>query len=145
MNTPQTSDKAARPAVAAPGPRKIPAPRVMPESAAYWRAADEGQLLIKKCNACGEAHHYPRDVCPYCMSTDTAWQPATGFGAVYSFSTMGKGEAAYTLTFVTLDEGVTILSNLVDCDPAMLRIGQPVQVVFKPTDGGHAVPMFTPV
>ncbi|MBB3181650.1 Zn-ribbon domain-containing OB-fold protein [Variovorax sp. Sphag1AA] len=124
--------------------RRIPAPRVLPESLHYWTAADEGRLLVKKCRACGEVHHYPRDICPHCLSADTEWLQAAGTGTVYSFSTMGKGEAAYTLAFVTLDEGVTLMTNLVDCDPAAVSIGQPVRVVFKPSDGGHAVPMFTP-
>ncbi|SEB24861.1 Zn-ribbon domain-containing OB-fold protein [Variovorax sp. YR216] len=124
--------------------RRIPAPRVLPESLPYWTAADEGRLLVKKCGACGEVHHYPRDICPHCLSADTEWLQAAGTGTVYSFSTMGKGDTAYTLAFVTLDEGVTLMTNLVDCDPAAVSIGQPVRVVFKPSDGGHAVPMFTP-
>ena len=33
--------------------RKIPAPRTLPETAAYWVAADEGRLLVKRCTACG--------------------------------------------------------------------------------------------
>jgi uncharacterized OB-fold protein len=124
--------------------RKIPPPRVLPESAAYWRAADEGRLLLKRCADCGEVHHYPRDICPFCLSANTEWLPAGGTGTVYSFSTMGQGDAAYTLAFVTLDEGVTLMTNLVDCDPRAVSIGQRVKVAFVPSDGGHAVPMFTP-
>lgn len=146
MSTPENTSKPAaeKPARPPAGPRKIPAPRVLPESLAYWQAADEGKLLVKKCNACGEVHHYPRDICPHCLSSDTVWQQAAGTGTVYSFSTMGQGDAAYTLAYVTLDEGVTLMTNLVDCDPAKVAIGDKVRVVFKPTDG-HAVPMFTPV
>lgn len=125
--------------------RKIPAPRVLPESLAYWHAADEGRLLLKKCRACGQAHHYPRDICPFCLSEETEWITATGTGTVYSFSTMGKGDDATTIAFVTLAEGVTLMTNLVDCDPAKVAIGQAVRVVFAPSQGGHAVPMFTPV
>lgn len=139
-----SQDKPARTAGPPPGPRRIPAPRVLPESLAYWQAADEGRLLVKRCTACSEVHHYPRDICPFCLSADTEWLTATGLGTVYSFSTMGTGEAAYTLAFVTLDEGVTLMTNLVDCDAARLFIGQRVKVVFVPSDGGHAVPMFTP-
>lgn len=124
--------------------RKIPVPQVLPETQAYWSAADEGRLLVKRCNSCGQFHHYPRDICPHCLSSDTVWQHALGTGVVYSFSTMGQGDAAYTLAFVTLDEGVTLMTNLVDCDPAQVRIGDPVRVLFKPSQGGHAVPMFTP-
>ena len=125
--------------------RKIPAPLVLPETQTYWTAADEGRLLIKRCNSCGKVHHYPRDICPHCMSADTAWQDALGTGTVYSFSTMGTGEAAYTLAYVTLDEGVTLMTNLVDCDPKAVRIGDKVKVVFRPSNGGHAVAMFTPM
>lgn len=125
--------------------RKIPAPRVLPETLAYWQAADEGRLLVKRCRACGQPHHYPRDICPHCLSDDTTWTDAQGTGTVYSFSTMGQGDAAYTIALVTLDEGVTMMSNLVDCDIAAMRIGQRVRVVFKPSEGGHAVPMFTAV
>lgn len=123
--------------------RKIPAPMVLPETLPYWQAADEGRLLLKRCNACGQPHHYPRDICPFCLSADTVWTDAAGTGTVYTYSTMGQGDAAYTLAYVTLDEGVTMLTNLVDCDPATLRIGLPVRVQFEPSQGGHAVPMFT--
>ena len=125
--------------------RKSPAPTVLPETQAYWTAADQGRLLVKRCNSCGQFHHYPRDICPHCLSSDTVWQDAAGTGTVYSFSTMGTGDAAYTLAFVTLDEGVTLMTNLVDCDPTQVRIGDKVRVVFQPSQGGHAVPMFTPL
>ena len=124
--------------------RKIPDPRVLPESLPYWQAADQGRLVVKRCRACGECHHYPRDICPHCLSADTEWIDAAGTGSVYSFSTMGQGDKAYTLAFVTLDEGVTLMTNLVDCDPAQIGIGQRVRVRFEPTDG-HAVPVFAPV
>ena len=125
--------------------RKIPAPRVLAETLAFWQAADAGKYLVKRCNSCGQAHHYPRDVCPFCHSDDTFWQESPGLGEVYSHSTMGKEDQAYTLAYITLDEGITVMSNLVDCDPRQVRIGQRVRVVFKPSEGGHAVPMFTPV
>lgn len=124
--------------------RRIPKPMVQAETAAYWQAADEGRLLVKRCSACGEFHHYPRDLCPFCLSDATEWVEATGTGTVYSFSTMGQGEAAYTLAYVTLDEGPTMLTNLVGAEPSAFAIGQPVRVVFTPSEGGPAVPMFTP-
>jgi uncharacterized OB-fold protein len=126
------------------GPRVIPAPRALPEALPFWEAAKEGRLLVKRCEDCGETHYYPRDICPHCLSGNTAWIESAGEGAIYSYSTMGKEEARYTLAYVTLDEGVTMLTNLVDCDPAALAIGQRVRVVFKPSDGGYPVPMFTP-
>lgn len=124
--------------------RKIPKPMVQAETAAYWQAADEGRLLVKRCSACGEFHHYPRDLCPFCLSDATEWVEAAGTGTVYSYSTIGQGDAAYTLAYVTLAEGPTMLTNLVGADPSAFAIGQPVRVVFTPSEGGPAVPMFTP-
>ena len=50
----------------------------------------------------------------------------------------------YAIAYVTLAEGPTMMTNIVDCDLDKIRIGQPVRLVFKPTDGGPPVPMFTP-
>jgi uncharacterized OB-fold protein len=38
-----------------------------------------------------------------------------------------------------------MLTNIVDCDPEKVRIGQKVRVVFKPAEGGGQLPMFTPL
>lgn len=124
--------------------RKIIAPCPHPETEHYWQAAAEGQLLLKKCSACEEFHYYPRAICPYCLSDKTEWIQSSGFGQVYSYSTMGKGDDAYILAYVTLDEGVTMLTNVVDCDARNLCVGLGVKVVFKPSDGGPPVPMFAP-
>jgi hypothetical protein len=45
---------------------------------------------------------------------------------------------------VTLAEGPTMMSNIVDCDFDTLRVGQQVSVVFKDTENGPPVPMFKP-
>lgn len=129
---------------APPASPRLPKPLVLPETAAYWQAADEGRLLVKRCRACGETHHYPRDICPFCLSDETEWHTCAGTGTVYAFSTMGSGAAAHTMAFVTLDEGPTVMSNLVNGEPSGWRIGQRVKVAFLPSEGGPAVPVFEP-
>ena len=124
--------------------RKIPKPMVQAETAAYWQAADEGRLLVKRCSACGEFHHYPRDLCPFCLSDATEWVEAAGTGTVYSFSTMGQGDAAYTLAYVTLAEGPTMLTNLVGAAPEAWHIGMAVQLRFQAAEDGTPVPVFAP-
>lgn len=124
--------------------RKIPAPKPNAENQPYFDAAAEGKLLIKRCAACGESHFYPRAICPFCFSDRTEWRQASGTGTIYSYSVMRRGAPVpYAIAYVTLAEGVTMLTNIVDCDFDSIRIGQPVKVVFKPTDGGPPVPMFT--
>ena len=124
--------------------RKFPAPVPNPETKPFWEAADEGRLLLKRCRSCGDVHYYPRAYCPFCGSGETEWQPASGGGTIYSYSVMRRAEAPYAIAYVTLDEGVTMMTNLVDCDLDAIRIGQRVRLVFKPTEGGPPVPAFTP-
>ena len=124
--------------------RKIPSPSVNPENKPYFDAAAQGKLLIKKCNACGKNHFYPRALCPHCFSDKTEWLEAKGTGTVYTFSALKAVQDPYCICYVTLDEGVTMLSNLVDVDFDKLKIGMKVKAVFKATEGGTAVPMFTP-
>ena len=124
--------------------RTITAPLPFPETMPYWQAAAEGKLLLRRCAACSAFHFYPRVLCPFCFSEGTEWREAAGKGTVYSFSVMRRAAVPYVLSYVTLTEGPTMMANIVDCDPDALRIGQPVRVVFKSSDSGQLVPMFTP-
>jgi uncharacterized OB-fold protein len=125
--------------------RKIPAPEANPETKPFWDAAAEGRLLIKKCVTCGQVHFYPRAICPFCGSDKTEWVTASGRGTVYSYSVMRRVPIPYALAYVTLEEGVTMMTNIVDCDLDAIRIGQRVTVSFKPSEGGPPVPMFRPM
>jgi uncharacterized OB-fold protein len=101
--------------------------------------------VVKKCGACGKAHHYPRTLCPFCFSDDVAWHDAKGTGTIYSYSVMRRGSPVpYCIAYVALAEGVTMLTNIVDCDLDTVRIGQAVKVTFKKSERGVAMPMFTP-
>ena len=125
--------------------RSLPAPIVDGFTAPFWQAACEGVLMIRRCKACGEAHWYPRPFCPHCGSDETDWVRASGAGTVYSYTVTRKaGPVPYVLAYVTLEEGVTMLTNLVDAEIESLHIGQPVQVRFREAEGGGAVPVFTP-
>ena len=104
----------------------------------------QGKLLVKRCTACGERHHYPRAICPFCGSDRTEWTEASGRGTVYSYSVLRRAPIPYAIAYVTLAEGPTMMTNIVDCDLDAIRIGQAVRVVFKPTEDGPPVPMFAP-
>ncbi|MEM7016706.1 MAG: OB-fold domain-containing protein, partial [Pseudomonadota bacterium] len=85
----------------------------------------------------------PRTMCPFCHSTDTVWRESTGKGVIYSWTVMRRVPEPYAVAYVTLDEGVTLLTNLIDCDFDSLSVGQAVQVKFVDTGEGRAVPFFT--
>lgn len=111
----------------------------------HWRAAGRGELALRHCRACDRLHHYPRGICPWCGSLDLDWQVCDGVGVIESVTVVRQGEA-YALAYVRLSEGISMLANLVDCEPEDLAIGVPVRVVFAPADDapGLAVPCFTP-
>ncbi len=41
------------------GTRRYDLPEADAFTRAYWDAAAEGRLLIRRCGDCGRAHHYP--------------------------------------------------------------------------------------
>jgi uncharacterized OB-fold protein len=126
--------------------RRIPAPSQNLESKPFWDAAKQGRFLIKRCNACGEPHWYPRTMCPFCHSTDTAWMESKGEGAIYTFSVMRRNTPVpYVISYVTLDEGPAVLTNIIDADFDKLRIGDRVRLKWSSTgEGSPPVFTFTP-
>jgi uncharacterized OB-fold protein len=124
--------------------RKLTSPVVNSETEAFFDAARQGRFMIPVCTACGKAHWYPRAICPFCSSDKVEWREASGKGTIYTFSVMRRVKEPYAIAHVTLAEGPTMLTNIVDCDLDTVRIGQPVAVVFKETENGPPVPMFKP-
>ena len=119
-------------------------PDINMETAVYWESAKNGKLLVKTCKACGKLHYYPRTLCPHCLNSDTDWVEVSGKGTIYTYSVMRRTETPYVIAYVTLEEGVTMLSNIVECDVDGVAVGQAVEVVFRDTEGGHSLPVFRP-
>jgi len=90
-------------------------------------------------------------MCPQCGSIEYEWALASGRGVVHTFTivhrpTLPAFDAAvpYNVIAVRLDEGVFMVSNLVDCPLDEIRIGLPVEVVFEPLTDEIALPKFRP-
>jgi uncharacterized protein len=99
------------------------------------------RLTVPWCLDCGRPHWYPRSHCPLCFSPKVEHREATGEGVVYSYTVLRRAPEPYALACVTLAEGVTLLSTVVDCDLDALRIGLPVRVAFRDLDG-RPMPVF---
>jgi uncharacterized OB-fold protein len=130
-----------------------PAPFVLPEVKPFWDGTAEGKLLLPRCVDDQTLIWYPKPFCPLCASTRVEWVPASGRGTVYSYSVNRRGVAdlpayrnagVYVLAYVELEEGPRIMTNIVDCDPESVRIGQKVELVFHDTGEGSALPRFRP-
>jgi uncharacterized OB-fold protein len=121
--------------------RKFSAPAANPETEAFTAAAKEGKFMIKACKACGKTHWYPRALCPFCFG-ETEWVEHAGTGTIYSYSPMRRG--GFTIAYVVLTDGPTMMTNLVDCDMDALAIGQSVKLKFVPAEDGTPVACFAP-
>ncbi|MCX2934012.1 Zn-ribbon domain-containing OB-fold protein [Mycobacterium sp. CVI_P3] len=127
-----------------------PAPSVNPETATFWAATLAGKLVLQRCSNCDRAGYYPRYVCANCHSTDLVDTEASGRGTIYSYTVTTRGileyanAGSYVLAMVELDEGPKMVTNIIDCDPDALSIGQRVEVVFCDTGGEGALPRFRP-
>ncbi len=125
------------------------------ETREYWDATARGELLIKHCNACGRDYFYPRDHCPSCWSTDTAWKRAGGRGHVYTFTIVKQNDLPpfrdrlpYVIAIIELDEGVRMTANVEGCAPEDVRCEMAVEVSFREEpreDGSVFLPVFRPV
>jgi uncharacterized OB-fold protein len=90
-------------------------------------------------------------MCPVCRSLDAVWVATSGRGTVWSFIVPHPPllpafaeVAPYNAIVVALEEDPSIrfVGNLVtsahgainEIDPASIRIGEPVEVVFAPVD-----------
>jgi uncharacterized OB-fold protein len=129
-----------------------PLPRLDEESKGYWEACRRHELVVQRCRACGTLRHYPRALCPACLSDETEWLRCSGRGTVYTFTVTYQNQAPgfrdalpYVLAYVELEEGVRLLTNIVDCAVGDVRIGQAVEVVWDDVTPDVTLPTFKPV
>jgi len=133
-----------------PGTLTVPAPVPTSESAPFWRSCAEERFILQHCDSCGRWIFYPRALCPFCWSSELTWLDASGTGVVRSFSVIHKpghpawtAAAPYTVAVITLTEGPTMLTTLIDIAPDAVSIGMPVEIAFTPV-GEFTLPFFRP-
>lgn len=118
------------------------------DAAPFWLGAGRGELLVQTCADCGRRRIPPRPMCFVCRSLRHEWKPLSGRGRVWSFVVAHppllpayQELAPYAVITVELaeDPALRLVGNLVaradgpinEIDPATIRIGEPVRVVFQ--------------
>ena len=129
-----------------------PEPVVAPWARPFWDAAARGVLAIQYCESCRRFIFYPRVACPHCGSDNVVWREASGRATLYSFTIVENNapsaflaDMPFVVAVVRLEEGVQMLSNIVDCDPATVRCDMNLIVTFKRLNEAFVLPQFTPV
>src|SRR5215470_17496875 len=129
-------------------------PRMLPPaeggSEFFWKSGADGTLRILRCDSCSYLIHPPAPYCPRCQGREVTPAWVSGRGTVYSFTVNhhpwdGVGDI-YVIGLVEFEEqsDIRLMTNIVGVDPAEVRIGMPVQVVFEDHDPVY-LPLFRPV
>ncbi|MBS4101236.1 bifunctional MaoC family dehydratase N-terminal/OB-fold nucleic acid binding domain-containing protein [Tsukamurella paurometabola] len=119
-------------------------PVISRDTAFYWEGAKAGELRIQRW---GETLRHPPG--PMDPGGDVDRTPdyvvSPGTGTVFSFvvhhhpKVPGK-RLPFVVALVELDEGVRVLGELIDVDPATVQIGMPVRAVFLRVDDDLTLP-----
>ncbi|TAK55914.1 MAG: Zn-ribbon domain-containing OB-fold protein [Gammaproteobacteria bacterium] len=115
----------------------------------YWSGVREHRLLVTRCRNCGHTSH-PRVACA-CAVPAPEWVEASGLGSVYTFIVYHRAyhpafaaETPYNVAWVQLEEGPLLMTNIIGCELADIRIGMPVRVVYDEEANGMILPRFAP-
>lgn len=127
-------------------------PTIEDETRPFWDALKDGRLMVARCDSCCELHYYPRAMCPFCWSEDVSLVEVSGWGTLYTWSTVYVNDlppfntkVPYIAAQVDLDEGVRLTTMIVNAAPKDLTIGMPVKVVFEAISDDVTIPVFEPV
>jgi uncharacterized OB-fold protein len=125
-------------------------PPVGEVSQPFWEATKDKKFLIQRCDACDKAIFYPREVCPTCLSSDSlSWTESSGAGTIYAASVQERpanptmaDKVPYVVALVELDDGIRLMSNVVNCPPYDASVGKPVRLTWEPMSDGRHLPQF---
>jgi uncharacterized OB-fold protein len=119
------------------------------DAARFWRALAEGELRIQRCTACSAFRHPPRPVCAQCGARESEAVAVAGTGEVWSFTVIHPptlpafaDRTPYAAVVVRLDEGVFLVSNLVDAPVDEIAIGTRVELAITQVEADLALPLF---
>lgn len=128
----------------------VPRPQTAWENVGFWEGIQRHELVFQKCRDCGMWVHPPRPMCPRCRSLEKEWVPSSGKGTIHSVVTYRESpdpafKVPFSVVLVELEEGVKLVSNMVDIKPEDIQIGMSVEVVFEEVQEGLTLPKFRKV
>lgn len=128
--------------------REAPLPRSF--SKPYWEATRDKKLLLQYDPKVGRYQFFPRANSIATGRRNLEWREVSGKGEVFSFTVARRtrepfrGHEPFLIALVTLDEGVNVMANMVDCTLEEMKIGLRVMPYWAPLPNGTHLLMFTP-
>ena len=117
----------------------------------FWEGAKAGKLMLPRCRDCNRVHWYPRQICPFCHSTNLEWIEGSGKGRLHTFAVQHRAfggwaeEVPYVTAYVDLDEGdrmMTVLRGVDPTKPEGIKIGTRVEVEFEQANDDTFIPFW---
>jgi uncharacterized OB-fold protein len=137
-------------ATSAPRPKR-PRPSINPDNAFFWEGCLQHELRVQIFED-GTCVYPPMVRNPRTgeMPATPNWVVSSGRGTLYSFAVPHHPQVPafdYPLFvgLVELEEGVRIVSNIVDCTREELVVGMPLEVCWLQADDDVVLPQFRPV
>jgi len=115
----------------------------------FYGHCKDGELRFQRCRDCDAWRHVPREMCPECGSWSWEWARSSGRGRVFSWTVVVRAlhpafqdACPYAPVVVEMEEGVRMLSEVMDCPPGELEIDLPVEVAFEEVTDEVTLPKF---
>ena len=126
-----------------------PLPALQGTTADFYEWCRKGELRFQRCDACAAWRHVPREICARCGSGAWSWQRSSGRGRVFTWTVAARAmhpafaaDAPYAPVVVEMEEGVRLVSQMVDCPADALVIDMPVEAVFVAVTPEVTLPKF---
>lgn len=131
-------------------PGHLPASQIAQDSDSrpYWEGLALGELRIQRCDSCSRAVFYPRSLCPHCFSDQLSWIVASGKGTIYSYTVAHQAygpfapDIPFIIALIELEEGVRMMSRILDAPRERVTVGAAVQVTFEKVEEDLTLPYF---
>jgi len=125
-------------------------PQATPETKPYWDGLKEGKLMIQRNKATGQAYFPPRPFDPRDPFAEVEWFQASGRGTLATYVISHRPppgyEAPFSIAVVELEEGVKMMTNIIDCPqtPEALQLDMPVELVCHKVNDEITLPLWRP-
>ena len=118
----------------------------------YWDYLKRHEFRLQKCQQCGHIRFPVLPICTDCLSDRTEWVELSGKGTVWSwvlfhqlYNPAWAADVPYNVVYVLLDEGVGLITNLVNVNNDDIFIDMPVEIYFDDVTDEVTLPKFQPI
>ncbi len=125
-------------------------PKVTPQNEHFWKGGAEGELRFLRCQDCKYYIHPPSPLCPECLGKNLTVEAVSGRAHVLTYTInhhpwVPGVPLPYAIAIVEIVEqqGLRLMTNIVDCPLDEIEIGMPVRVRFEQYDDVY-LPLFAP-